>query len=110
MGPMPEPHDLAIFCRGGHGQAVWQTLLLHRQAVVAHGLEVLFDAGKDPFPSALTAEVLPCISRLAAITLPPKAWAIDWWPRQTPRMGILPGKYLIVSRDTPADVRLARSR
>ena len=35
---------------------------------------------------------------------PPNAWPIDWWPRHTPRIGILPAKRWIAGTEIPASV------
>jgi hypothetical protein len=45
-------------------------------------------------------EVLPCITLPARTTLPPNAWPIAWWPRQTPRIGAF--TRAIASRLMPA--------
>ena len=45
---------------------------------------------------------LPCIGTGARTTCPPNAWPIAWWPRQTPRIGILPAAAAIRSRQMPA--------
>ena len=55
-----------------------------------------------PRPSCSMGEVLPCISVLARTTSPPKAWPIDWWPRQTPRMGMVSAAVSISDRQMPA--------
>ena len=39
---------------------------------------------------------------LARTTLPPKAWPMLWWPRQTPRIGTAPESFSSTSSDTPA--------
>ena len=44
---------------------------------------------KNPPPSWTMEEVFPWTGRSPLITLPPKAVQMAWWPRQTPRVGIL---------------------
>ena len=46
-------------------------------------------------------DVLPCICFCARATVPPKAWPMDWWPRQTPRMGVREWKRRMRSREIP---------
>jgi hypothetical protein len=40
--------------------------------------------------------------RPARTTSPPNASPIDWWPRQTPRIGRSPAKRLMVGTEMPA--------
>ena len=42
------------------------------------------------------------MTRFAFTTLPPNAWPIAWWPRQTPRIGISPAKRRIAASEIPA--------
>ena len=51
-------------------------------------------------------EVLPCLISFALITVPPNDSPRHWWPKQTPNIGNLGAKYLIVSLDIPASVGL----
>ena len=55
-----------------------------------------------PSPRCLIDDSLPCTSVGARTTLPPKAWPIAWWPRQTPRIGIVGDALAITSRQMPA--------
>ena len=57
---------------------------------------------KTPLERWWIGEVLPCMSVWARTTSPPKAWPMDWWPKQTPRMGIFPEKDWTASREMPA--------
>ena len=59
---------------------------------------------KIPEPSCITGESFPCINSLALIIFEPKAWPMHWCPKHTPRIGILPLKFLITSRDIPASL------
>ena len=42
------------------------------------------------------------MSRAARTTRPPNASPMDWWPRQTPRMGISPAKRRMAATEMPA--------
>ena len=42
------------------------------------------------------------MTRWARTTLPPNAWPMAWWPRQTPRIGISPAKRRIAASEMPA--------
>ena len=55
-----------------------------------------------PWPRWCTGLDLPCTMRTFRTTLPPKAWPMVWWPRQTPRMGSSPASAATAARDTPA--------
>ena len=59
---------------------------------------------KTPLPVWWIGLVLPCIRLWARITSPPIAWPIDWWPRQTPRIGRSSGAPLISARQMPASL------
>ena len=56
---------------------------------------------KSPFPLCKTWDVFPCISSLALTIFPPKVWAIAWWPRQTPKIGLRLANSLKISRHMP---------
>ncbi|OHE84276.1 MAG: hypothetical protein A2190_13705 [Lysobacterales bacterium RIFOXYA1_FULL_69_10] len=47
-------------------------------------------------------EVLPCMIDLARTTSPPNACPRLWWPRHTPRIGVVAPSSRITSTDTPA--------
>ena len=53
-------------------------------------------------PSCTTCDVFPCITRPARTTFPPYASTIAWWPRQTPRIGIVPPSCLTSGTEMPA--------
>jgi hypothetical protein len=57
-----------------------------------------------PAPVWRMGEVLPCITRSARTTLPPYAAPMDWWPRQTPRIGVVGPSRRITSTETPASL------
>jgi hypothetical protein len=46
-------------------------------------------------------EVLPCMTCLARMTLPPNASPMAWWPRHTPRIGFA-GEVLEQATEMPA--------
>jgi hypothetical protein len=49
-------------------------------------------------------DTLPCIGAGARVTLPPNAWPIAWWPRQTPRIGVVSLAAPMRSRQIPASL------
>jgi len=55
----------------------------------------------NPFWLWNILDVLPCISSLPTITLPPKAWANAWCPKQTPNIGIFLDKFFSIGRQIP---------
>ena len=59
---------------------------------------------KTPAPVCRISESLPCTGTGARITLPPKAWPMAWWPRQTPKIGMCTEARLIRSRQMPASL------
>ena len=67
-----------------------QVARLDHQRVVAGGAQRVGQARRRrPRRRGRSRDALPCIGRRARTICPPKAWPMHWWPRQTPRIGIV---------------------
>src|SRR6476620_4980259 len=55
-----------------------------------------------PWPSCSMVDVLPCIGTPARTTAPPNTAPIAWWPRHTPRIGVVSPRRRITPIVTPA--------
>src|ERR1035438_6121052 len=58
----------------------------------------------------MIGDVLPCISRPARTTLPPKYCPTAWCPRHTPKIGLRPAKAPKISSVAPAPLGVHRAR
>ena len=99
-----EAHDGAVVELGGDLERVGQAGALDDQAVVAGGVERRGQAARRRrVPSWWMVPSLPWTISPARTTLPPKAWPIAWWPRQTPSSGVrVSAAAAISARQMPA--------
>ena len=108
--PCP-PAPFASGVRAVTSSSCGQRLLGHDQRVIARAGERRRQSGED----CLCRRDRPCWSCRASgcwarTTWPPKASPMAWWPRQTPRIGVLPAMWRISGTRMPGLARRARSR